>query len=57
MVPVSTFFDRFGAFGIEIVLPAGVPVFAGYLFVASIELGTDLYHEGRDNSGADIHKT
>jgi hypothetical protein len=57
MVPVSTFFDRFGAFGIEIVLPAGVPVFAGYLFVASIELRTDLYHEGRENSGVDIHKT
>jgi hypothetical protein len=57
MVPVNTFFGRFGAFGIEIVLPVGVPVFAGYLFVAYIELWTDLYHEGVENSGVDIHKT
>jgi len=56
IVPVNTFFARSGTLGIKDILPVGVPVFDDDLFVAYIELWTDLLHEVVKDDGVDIHK-
>jgi len=56
MSPWKHFFAPFGTIKIEIILPVGIPDFAGDLFVAYIELWTDLIHEYVKDSRVDIHK-